>query len=175
MDMVQIRSAEISDAKDILAVYEYYVKHTAISFEYDVPTLEEFRERIKKTLSKYPYLVAVRDGKIVGYSYAGAFVGRAAYDWSAELTIYLNPEEKGHGTGRKLYEAIEEKLAGMGIKNLYACIGDPLEEDEYLTRNSEKFHAHMGFTKVGTFHECGHKFGRWYNMIWMEKIIGKHE
>ena len=175
MDMVQIRPAEVSDAKDILAVYEYYVKHTAISFEYDVPTLEEFRERIKKTLSKYPYLVAVRDGKIVGYSYAGAFVGRAAYDWSAELTIYLSPEEKGHGTGRKLYEAIEEKLAGMGIKNLYACIGDPLEEDEYLTRNSEKFHAHMGFTKVGTFHECGHKFGRWYNMIWMEKIIGKHE
>ncbi|MBQ7477690.1 MAG: N-acetyltransferase, partial [Selenomonadaceae bacterium] len=102
-------------------------------------------------------------------------VGRAAYDWSAELTIYLNPEEKGHGIGRKLYEAIEEKLAGMGIKNLYACIGDPLEEDEYLTRNSEKFHAHMGFTKVGTFHKCGHKFGRWYNMIWMEKIIGKHE
>ena len=175
MDMVQIRPAEVSDAKDILAVYEYYVKHTAISFEYDVPTLEEFRERIKKTLSKYPYLVAVRDGKIVGYSYAGAFVGRAAYDWSAELTIYLHPEEKGHGIGRKLYEAIEEKLAGMGIKNLYACIGDPLEEDEYLTRNSEKFHSHMGFTKVGTFHECGHKFGRWYNMIWMEKIIGKHE
>lgn len=175
MDMVQIRSAEISDAKDILAVYEYYVKHTAISFEYDVPTLEEFRERIKKTLSKYPYLVAVRDGKIVGYSYAGAFVGRAAYDWSAELTIYLSPEEKGHGTGRKLYEEIEEKLADMSIKNLYACIGDPLEEDEYLTRNSEKFHAHMGFTKVGTFHKCGHKFGRWYNMIWMEKIIGKHE
>lgn len=175
MDMVQIRLAEISDAKDILAVYEYYVEHTAISFEYDVPTLAEFRERIRKTLSKYPYLVAVRDGKIVGYSYAGAFVGRAAYDWSAELTIYLNPEEKGHGTGRKLYEAIEEKLANMGIKNLYACIGDPLEEDEYLTRNSEKFHAHMGFQKVGTFHKCGHKFGRWYNMIWMEKIIGKHE
>ncbi len=175
MDMVQIRLAEISDAKDILAVYEYYVEHTAISFEYDVPTLAEFRERIRKTLSKYPYLVAVRDGKIVGYSYAGAFVGRAAYDWSAELTIYLSPEEKGHGTGRKLYEAIEEKLADMGIKNLYACIGDPLEEDEYLTRNSEKFHAHMGFQKVGTFHKCGHKFGRWYNMIWMEKIIGKHE
>ena len=175
MDMVQIRLAEISDAKDILAVYEYYVEHTAISFEYDVPTLAEFRERIRKTLSKYPYLVAVRDGKIVGYSYAGAFVGRAAYDWSAELTIYLSPEEKGHGTGRKLYEAIEEKLADMDIKNLYACIGDPLEEDEYLTRNSEKFHAHMGFQKVGTFHKCGHKFGRWYNMIWMEKIIGKHE
>ena len=62
----------------------------------------------------------------------------------------------------------------MGIKNLYACIGDPIVEDEYLTRNSEKFHSHMCFTKVGTFHKCGYKFGRWYNMIWMEKIIGAY-
>ena len=174
MNKVEIRKAEVSDAKDILAVYGYYVERTAISFEYDVPTVEEFQKRIEKTLTKYPYLVAVRDGKIVGYSYAGPFVGRAAYDWSAELTIYLTPEEKGHGTGRKLYETMEKELARMGIKNLYACIGDPIVEDEYLTRNSENFHAHMGFTKVGTFHKCGHKFGRWYNMIWMEKIIGAY-
>lgn len=175
MDKVQIRKAEVGDAKDILAVYSYYVEHTAISFEYDVPSVGEFSRRIERTLTKYPYLVAVRDGKIVGYSYAGPFVGRAAYDWSAELTIYLNPEEKGHGTGRKLYETMEKELAAMGIKNLYACIGDPLVEDEYLTRNSENFHAHMGFVKVGAFHRCGHKFGRWYNMIWMEKIIGTYE
>ena len=63
----------------------------------------------------------------------------------------------------------------MGIKNLYACIGDSIAEDEYLTRNSEEFHAHMGFVKVGTFHSCGYKFGRWYNMIWMEKIIGNYD
>ena len=175
MSSVQIRTAKISDAEDILAIYGFYVEHTAISFEYDVPTLDEFQKRIEKTLKKYPYIVAMRSDKIVGYAYAGAFVGRAAYDWSAELTIYLSPEEKGHGTGRKLYEAIEKDLADMGIKNLYACIGDPLTEDEYLTRNSEEFHGHMGFIKVGTFHKCGYKFGRWYNMIWMEKIIGKHE
>lgn len=174
MNKVEIRKAEVSDAKEILDVYSYYVEHTAISFEYDVPTVEEFQKRIKKTLTKYPYLVAVRDGKIVGYTYAGPFVERAAYDWSSELTIYLKPEEKGHGTGRKLYENIEKELAGMRIKNLYACIGDPIVEDEYLTRNSEKFHSHMGFTKVGTFHKCGYKFGRWYNMIWMEKIIGAY-
>ena len=172
MDQVQIRSAEAKDAADILAVYSYYVEHTAISFEYDTPTLAEFQERMERTLAKYPYLVAVRDGNIVGYSYAGPFVGRAAYDWSAELTIYLKQEETGHGTGRKLYEVMEKKLAGMGITNLYACIGDPLVEDEYLTHNSEKFHARMGFVKVGTFHKCGRKFGRWYNMIWMEKLIG---
>ena len=75
MNKVEIRKAEVSDAKDILAVYGYYVERTAISFEYDVPTVEEFQKRIEKTLTKYPYLVAVRDGKIVGYSYAGPFVG----------------------------------------------------------------------------------------------------
>ena len=62
----------------------------------------------------------------------------------------------------------------MGIRNLYACIGDPVEEDEYLTRSSEQFHRHLGYTKVGEFHLCGYKFGRWYNMIWMEKLIGDH-
>ena len=66
------------------------------------------------------------------------------------------------------------KLKDMGILNLYSCIGDPLQEDEYLTRNSELFHQHLGFTKVGTFYKCGYKFNRYYNMIWMEKIIGEH-
>ena len=67
-----------------------------------------------------------------------------------------------------------KRLREMGMLNLYACIGDPVEEDEYLTRDSETFHARMGFIKVGTFRRCGWKFGRWYNMIWMEKLIGEH-
>ena len=63
----------------------------------------------------------------------------------------------------------------MGILNMYACIGYPAEEDEYLTKNSADFHSHIGFTQVGEFHKCGYKFGRWYNMIWMEKVIGEHK
>ena len=62
----------------------------------------------------------------------------------------------------------------MGILNLYACIGYPVQEDEYLTANSAQFHAHLGFQKVGEFHRCGYKFNHWYDMIWMEKIIGDH-
>ena len=73
-----------------------------------------------------------------------------------------------------LYEALEKELKKMGILNLYACIGYPATEDEYLTKNSAEFHEHLGFTKVGEFHKCGYKFGRWYDMIWMEKIIGSH-
>ena len=174
MHSFEIRSVTPLDAETLLGIYSYYVLETAISFEIFVPTIQEFRERIEKTLARYPYLAAVRDGKIVGYAYAAPFVGRSAYDHSAELTIYLERDEKGKGTGRKLYEALEQALSDMGVLNLYACIGDPIEEDEYLTRNSEQFHEHMGFSKVGTFHKCGRKFNRWYNMTWMEKIIGSH-
>ena len=170
-----IRTAAVEDAEALLNIYAYYVTDTVISFEYEVPTVEEFRSRIENKLKKYPYLVVEENGEIMGYAYAGPFVGRAAYDWSAELTIYLRKDVRRRGYGRMLYEALEKELAQRGYLNLYACIGDPLEEDEYLTRNSEQFHAHLGFKKVGTFYKCGYKFGRWYNMIWMEKIIGEHK
>ncbi|MBQ5675892.1 MAG: GNAT family N-acetyltransferase, partial [Lachnospiraceae bacterium] len=81
----------------------------------------------------------------------------------------------GCGYGRKLYEALERALVDQGILNLYACIAYPIVEDEYLTKNSAQFHAHLGYKTVGEFYKCGYKFGRWYNMIWMEKLIGKHK
>lgn len=174
MDDIEIRAAKMSDAEDILKVYEYYVKETAISFEYDVPSLEEFKGRMVKTLENYPYFVAVGKNGVMGYAYAGAFVGRAAYAWSAEATIYIKKSEKKQGIGKRLYGALEKALLEMGITNLYACIGYPEVEDEYLTANSVQFHEHMGFAICGRFHKCGYKFGRWYDMIWMEKIIGSH-
>ena len=173
--MVNIRNARIADARRILAIYDFYVKNTAITFEYDTPSLDEFKERMKKTMLRYPYLVIEEDGVIQGYAYAGAFVGRAAYDWSCELTVYLDHTRQKCGMGRMLYEALETELKKMGILNLYACIGYPETEDEYLTRNSAGFHAHLGYIKVGEFHKCGYKFGRWYHMIWMEKTIGEHK
>lgn len=169
--MTTIRTATPEDAGRLLEIYSYYVKNTAISFEITVPSPEEFRTRIKKTLARYPYLVLEENGIIKGYAYASPFVAREAYNHCAELTIYLDCNEKGYGYGRMLYERLEAELKKMGIINLYACIGDPIVEDEYLTKNSENFHAHLGFVKVGEFHKCGFKFGRWYNMIWMEKIV----
>ena len=167
-----IRSAAAEDAGRIWEIYAYYVTDTAISFEYEVPSPDEFRRRVTNTLEKYPYLVLEEDHVIRGYAYAGVFKARAAYDHCCEVTVYLDRQAKGKGYGRALYEALEDALRKKGIINLYACIGDPVEEDEYLTKNSEQFHRHMGYTKVGEFHRCGYKFGRWYNMIWMEKIIG---
>ena len=174
-DLIQIRTASSEDARELLEIYKPYVEKTAITFEYDVPNLQEFKARIEKTLKKYPYLVAEKDGELLGYVYTGPFVGRAAYDWSAEATIYIDADRKKQGIGRKLYGALEDALKQMGILNLYACIGYPETEDEYLTRNSVDFHARMGYAKAGEFHHCGRKFGRWYHMVWMEKMLGSHE
>ena len=175
MENIVIRSATVKDAEALLNIYAYYVENTAITFEYDVPTLEEFEQRIANTLKKYPYLVVEKEGAILGYAYAGVFKDRAAYDWSAETTIYLKYDAVKCGLGRMLYEALETEMKKRGFLNLYACIGYPIEEDEYLTRNSAEFHAHLGYQTVGEFHKCGYKFGRWYNMIWMEKLIGEHK
>ena len=174
MEELTIRSAALSDATRLLEIYGWYVEHTAISFEYETPSLEEFTRRIAHTLERYPYLVAERGGQILGYAYAGAFVGRRAYDWAAELTVYLAPDCRGAGIGRRLYGALEEQLRKMGILNLYARIGWCDEEDEYLTHASPAFHRALGFTLAGKFQKCGYKFGRWYDMIWMEKLIGSH-
>ena len=171
---MKIRSATPEDSKELLKIYAYYVENTAISFEYDVPGESEFRGRIENTLRKYPYLVLEEDGIIQGYAYAGVFKGRAAYDYSCEVSIYVDHNAKRRGYGRSLYAALEERLRMQGIHNMYACIAHPVIEDEYLSRDSEKFHRNLGFHTVGEFHQCACKFGRWYNMIWMEKIIGEH-
>ena len=174
MSNITVRNASLADAPRILEIYAWYVEHTVITFEYTVPTLEEFTARMRRTMQKYPYLVIEREGRIKGYAYAGPFVGRAAYDWACELTIYLDHTAQKGGLGRTLYEALAARLKDMGILNLYACIGYPQVEDEYLTKNSAQFHAHLGFTLAGAFRNCGYKFGRWYDMVWMEKIIGEH-
>lgn len=175
INMIEIRDATLDDAKKILKIYDYYVKNTAITFEYETPTLAEFQKRMKEITECFPYLVILQNGEIKGYAYAREFIGRAAYDWSCELTIYLDCNAQKCGLGKALYEALQSKFKTMGITNLYACIGYPIQNNEYLTSNSADFHAHLGFKTIGRFHKCGYKFGRWYDMIWMEKIIGEHK
>ncbi len=174
-DNISIRKGTVDDAKELVNIYAYYIENTAISFEYEVPKLEEFQERISNTIEKYPYLVILQNERIVGYAYAGPLKKRAAYDKSVEVTIYIAHNARKCGFGRKLYEALEIELKKMGILNLYACIAYPKENDEHLTKNSEQFHRHMGYEQVGRFHHCGCKFGKWYDIIWMEKMIGEHK
>ena len=171
---IMIRRATVDDAEKLLQISSYYVENTAISFEYKTPTTENFRLRMKRTLKNYPYLVAEYENKIVGYAYAHELILRDAYKFSAELTIYLDKNFRRHGIGRKLYSELERLLQNQGIKNLYACVGSVEISDEYLNGDSENFHRRMGFEIVGKFTQCGYKFGRWYDIIWMEKIIGEH-
>ena len=170
-----IRPVTEDDAEMLCAIYRYYVEHTAVSFEWDTPSVGEFRERIRNIRARYPYFCAVVGGNPVGYVYAAPFKNRAAYAWSVESTVYLAPEWRRRGVGRALYAALETALCEMGIRNLCACIAVPTEEDETLTYDSMRFHERLGFRTVGRFCASGCKFGRWYDMIWMEKPIGPHE
>lgn len=167
-----IRVAQLEDAAGVLDVYGPYVEGTAVTFECAVPSLGEMEARIARTLERYPYLVAERDGRIVGFTYAGPLRPRAAYDWSVETTIYVASDERGAGLGKALYDALEEALRAMGIVSLYACVAFAEAEDERLTDASLRFHERQGFSKVGELRGCGSKFGRWYGIAWMGKRIG---
>lgn len=171
---VYIRIASPEDAPELLKVYAPYVVKTAVSFEYCVPETEEFQERVRKTLSAYPYLAAIMDGELVGYAYMNEYKARAAYSHSAETTIYIREDVRKTGVGKLLYQALEGIARAQNITNLYACIAYPETEDEYLTKNSAQFHSHMGFAPVGVFRNCGCKFGRWYSIVWTEKMIAGH-
>ena len=171
---VIIRSVTPDDAEELLKIYSYYVENTAITYEYTVPTVDEFRSRIQNTLKRYPYIAAECNGKLLGYAYTGAFHPRAAYAWAVETSIYLDKDAHGLGLGRRLYDALETASHNQNILDMYACIAVPEHDDEYLTHNSVQFHEHLGFKTVGYFQNCAYKFGRWYGMVWMHKSIGEH-
>lgn len=171
---VLIRPAVPGDAEAFLRIYAPYVLQTAITFEYEVPSAEEFAGRIRDTLARYPYLAAEQAGQIVGYAYVSAFHARPAYDWAVETSIYVAMDCRGGGVGRMLYEKLEEVLRRQNILNLNACIAVSGKEDLRLPDGSPKFHERLGYRTVGHFHRCGFKFDTWYDMIWMEKLLGEH-
>lgn len=171
---IQIRIATEEDAKELLEIYTPYVEQTAITFEYETPSLEEFTERIRNVKKKYPYIVAVSENEVLGYAYVSQFKGRPAYDWSVETSIYVRTDVKRGGIGSTLYAALEEILRLQGILNANACIAYPAENDDHLTMDSVHFHAKLGYEMVGRFHQSGYKYNTWYDMVWMEKMLGEH-
>ncbi|SHJ89738.1 GNAT family N-acetyltransferase [Hespellia stercorisuis] len=162
-----VRMATEHDVDGIIEVYEPYVKETSITFEYDVPTVEEYVRRINRIQKKYPFLVAVIDEKIVGYAYASQLKNRAAYDWSVEVSIYVKEENQHHGIASTLYSFLETMLKQQNVVNLYACITYPNER-------SIGFHEYMGFHEAAHFNKCGYKQKKWHDVIWMEKELGDH-
>jgi len=171
---ISLRFVTVEDARELVNIYAPYVETTAISFEYETPSVEEFARRIAEVLERFPYLAAVREGEIVGYAYAHPYGVRKAYSWAVELSVYIRRDCRGMGIGRMLYEAMEDILNAQNITNLYVLVAGVDEEDEYLTHDSQKFHLAMGYEYVGKLHKAGYKFGHWYDMITMEKIIADH-
>ena len=171
MSNLVIRDARPEDAARLVEIYAPYIKGTAVSFEYEVPTVEEFETRIRKISAKYPYLVCEKDGRIVGYVYAGQYSAREAYSWTVTTSIYLDENCRRQGIGTALYAELEKRLKERGIINLLAGVAYAEKEDEYLTHDSVKFHEKEGYKKVAHMEAVGKKFDRWYDLIWMQKRI----
>ena len=163
---MEIRLAKPSDARSLLDIYAPYVENTAITFEYEVPTIEDFAIRIEKTLEKYPYLVAEEDGVVLGYAYASTYYARAAYDWAVELSVYVSQDARGKGVGSKLYDALEDLLDQMGYVHFLACISLPNEASLAL-------HRKRGYQQVAHFPKIGYKFNRWHDIVWLQKSLDK--
>ena len=159
-----IRIATEADVPEILAIYAPYVTDTTITFEYDVPTLEEFYTRFRKITEQFPWLVWEEKGEIQGYAYACLPFERAAYRWCAEPSIYLKPDARGRGIGRKLYLALEEILKELGYQVLLALVTGENE-------TSLRFHQKLGYEIAGELKETGYKLGRWCGVFWLEKQV----
>ena len=161
-----LRLARPEDAEALLAIYARYIG-TSITFEYVLPTPEEFRRRIEDISAVYPYLVHETDGVIDGYAYAHAFHERAAYQWSAELSVYLDEDARGRGLGRRLYAALMDLTRLQGVRTVYALVTTPNER-------SDRLHLGMGFAPAGVTRNAGYKLGMWRSVTIYEKAIGDY-
>ena len=157
-----IRLATEADVRPMLAIYAPYVLTTTYTFEYEVPTEEEFLARFRSITRKFPWLVWEEDGRVLGYAYGSAPFERAAYSWCGEDSIYLCPEAKGKGIGKKLLNCLEALLFAQGYRKIYAII--TAENTVSLD-----FHRKNGYLFTANFPDCGYKFGRRLGVTWMEK------
>lgn len=157
-----IREAKLSDVAAMLEIYRPYVEQTAVSFEYVLPTQEEFTRRLLEHTCEYPWLVCEEDGEILGYAYAGRAFERAAYAWNAEISCYL--KRRGEGIGRRLYGIIERILTAQGCRRVYAVVTS-------ANAPSVAFHKAIGYREALTYRNVGFKHGAWYDVIWLEKEL----
>lgn len=164
----KIRLANSKDIKKIKEIYKPYVEETAITFEYSVPDEKEFLRRMNCVQKQFPWLVLEYDNQVVAYAYASDFSERAAYQWDAELSVYVSKEFQGKKIGTILYRTIIELLHLQGYYNLYGLLVYPNE-------SSERLHTSFGFKRTAIFKNAGNKFGNWYDVLYMEKQLREYE
>lgn len=159
-----IRAAALEDLPAMLEIYRPFVEHTTYSFEYTLPSPEEFRKRFGEHTAQFPWLVWEEDGQVLGYAYAGAPWERAAYRWCAEISVYLHPRIHGRGIGRQLYARIEGILQQQGYRVVYALVTSE-------NAPSLAFHRRVGYRDCCVFENCGFKHGRWLGVVWLKKEL----
>lgn len=166
MDGLDLRIATLDDAPSIAEIYRPYVRETAVTFEEEPPDADEVEARIGSTLETYPWFVAERGGRVEGYAYAGALRERAAYRWTAELSVYVDRERRGGGDGAALYRALLATLERQGFESAYGVVTLPNPE-------SAAFHERFGFERVARLPAAGFKLGEWHDVAWYERPLGE--
>lgn len=162
-----LRFAAEADVPALLAIYAYAIP-TGVTFEYELPSAEEFARRVRSISELYPYLVLEEDGVPLGYAYAHRIAERAAYGWGAELSIYLRPDAAGQGLGSRLYRVLMDLLRLQGVRTVYGLVASP-------NPASERLHAALGFRLMGVQQKAGYKNGRWIDLLWYEKAIAPYD
>jgi phosphinothricin acetyltransferase len=163
----EIRPAVDADIPGILDIYTPFVRDTAITFEYEVPSLSAFRERFQAVCAQYPWLVAATETQVLGYAYAMRFRERAAYQWCCECSVYIHPEARRQGLATQLYHSLFQELRRRGLINVYAVITLPNPQSVAL-------HEHIGFEAVGILRKSGFKHGNWHDVLLMELFLEQH-
>lgn len=153
-----------SDAAACATIYTPYVRDTAITFEWDPPSVEEMAARIAAARDTHAWLVAEEDGQVFGYAYGGPFKTRAAYRWSCEVSVYIERGRHRTGAGRALYEELFTRLSARGYST--ACAGMTLPNEA-----SEGLHKAMGFEPVGTYRRIGWKHNTWHDVAWSQRLL----
>jgi phosphinothricin acetyltransferase len=168
MSKVEIRVATPKDGEALLNIYKWYIENTAITFETEVPTVEAFEQRIANTLARFPWLVCEVDGAVAGYAYASKHRERAAYRWSADLSIYVDEKYHRRYIAKALYQALEEILRLQGYYTVFAGVTTP-------NPKSEAFHTAYGFETIGVFENVGYKLGQWRGVKWFSYILADYQ
>lgn len=159
-----VRDAAAADAAACAALYAPYVVDTTVSFEEEPPDAAEMSRRIAAAQERHAWLLAERDGLLVGYAYAGGFRDRSAYRHTCEVSVYVDVRSQGEGVGHTLYTALLARMRAAGMR--VAVGGATMPNDA-----SERLHLALGFEVVGTFREVGFKHGRWRDVRWFQKSL----
>ena len=163
---MDIRFATEQDAAGLLAVYAQYID-TSVTFETALPSAEAFAGRIRDIRRASPYLVLEDRGRVAGYAYAHRARERTAYDWYAELSIYLDRDHTGQGLGKRLYRLLTDLLALQNVQTAMGCVTVP-------NAASEALHRALDFRLAGVSYKAGYKNGAWHDVAWYEKVLGDY-